>query len=90
MAKTLKVITPAGMLRVEKSIDSDFPGFYVTLDGAFVAAVEYDSTRNKHRVHVWGKSPKPQEYDCAHDPVASVDIDICPLCQAEDTKEPPS
>jgi len=86
-AESLKVKTAGGTLGIEKLIDEDYPGFLISIDNHGVVAVEYDQSRGKFRAHVWHLSPKPEEFDCDHEPDASIDITVCPQCLQADAEE---
>jgi hypothetical protein len=62
-----KAKTPLGELKIEKKKDTDYPGFYVLLDGVIVSVIEYNAT--KKNIEACMYSPIQQE------PFAVIELD---------------
>ena len=66
----VKVVTPAGEIKVVENPDSDYPGVWIQINGQDLVLVDYDEEEDTHFVRVWTKERDEKGID----PLVKIDI----------------
>lgn len=56
------VQTPKGVISVHPSSDTQYPGYYVAINGVALVLVEYDNTNDEHAIRVWSHEDPDNDY----------------------------
>jgi len=59
-AERLTVKTPIGEIAAKPTLNQEYPGVWVSVNGEVLVLVEYDATKNSHVIRVWN-SGEPEE-----------------------------
>lgn len=71
--KEVSIDTPGGKLTARTSIDSDYPGIWIELNGEGLAVVEFDKDKGEMFARVWKEG-------CQCDPAYTARVKRCDIC----------
>lgn len=55
--------TPRGQISVQQSSDTQYPGYYISVNGVALVLVEYDDSHGSHAVRVWSHKDPENDYE---------------------------